>query len=80
MIPDSLLTAGGAVLALLAGVVAALWRARAKGRREGRETAQTEGLRDAAERMEKGRQAVQRGRDSGSTPADRLRRNDGDWR
>lgn len=32
-----------------------------------------------AKAQERGRDAVARGRDSGDTPADRLRRNDGRW-
>lgn len=34
---------------------------------------------DTIKRTERGREAVQRGRDSGGTPADRLRDNDGRW-
>lgn len=73
-----ILTALGALVTGLVAIAAAIWRARTKGRREGRETAQTEAMRDAAERVEKGRAAVQRGRGAGD-PDERLRRNDGQW-
>jgi membrane protein implicated in regulation of membrane protease activity len=65
-----------AVLVALAGLVS-LW---AHGRRAGAQAEQHKGMRDAAERTEKGRRAVQRGRDSGADPAGRLRGNDDRWR
>jgi len=77
MIDTILLILGGAGT-ILAAIIAATWRGKSKGRAEERARAQTEALKDAQERMERGRQAVSRGRD-GSTPADRLRRNDGKW-
>jgi hypothetical protein len=73
-----LLTALMGIAALVASVIGALVFNRRKGRKEGHERAQTEALKDAQERMERGRDAVSRGRDGGS-PADRLRRNDGQW-
>jgi hypothetical protein len=79
MIPGDILTAAGVLFSALAAIGAALWRARIKGLRDGRTSAINEGLRDAAKRMDQGRAAVQRGRDSGGTPADRLRENDGKW-
>ena len=33
-----------------------------------------------SEARQRGRDAIQDGRDSGLSPADRMRRNDGDWR
>jgi hypothetical protein len=77
--PTDLIAAGLALLGGLAAIAIAMWRQRTKGREEGRDTAQTEALKDAAKRTEQGRQAVQRGRASGGDPADRLRRNDGQW-
>ena len=74
-----LLTAIGALVALFAGVATAIWRARTTGRAQGRAQANTEAMRDAQERTERGRQAVQTGRASGGTPDERLRRNDGRW-
>jgi hypothetical protein len=67
---------------LLAGIVAVLgaWLVgKRQGAQSARVAAEMEGLRDATERQDRGRQAVQDGRDSGLSPDDRLRRNDGDW-
>jgi hypothetical protein len=80
MIPGDILTAAGVLFSALAAIGAALWRARIKGLRDGRTSAINEGLRDAARRMESGRQAVQRGRDSGGDVDSRLRGNDSKWR
>ena len=74
-----LLTGVGAALAVVAGVAAALWRAKRKGRSEGRAEAETEAMRDAQERTERGRDAVSRGRASGASADERLRRNDDSW-
>ena len=63
------------ILAALAGLLA-VW---GHGRRRGATDERTRGLEDAAKRTEAGRQAVQRGRDSGADPAQRLRDNDGRW-
>jgi hypothetical protein len=79
MIPGDILTAAGVLISALAAIGAALWRARLKGLRDGRTTAQMEGLRDAAKRMDAGRAAVQRGRDSGGDVDSRLRGNDSKW-
>lgn len=76
---NEMLTGIGALLALLAGVAAALWRARTQGRRQGRAQANEEALRDAHERTARGRATVSQGRASGGTPDERLRRNDGAW-
>jgi len=54
--------------------LAVYWQGRSAGRRE----AERKALRDDAERMEKGRQRVARGRSD--SPDDRLRRNDGRWK
>jgi hypothetical protein len=64
--------------ALAAAVVSALFLTRRNGRKEGREQAQMEALKDAQERTERGREAVVRGRSAG-TPDQRLRDNDGKW-
>jgi hypothetical protein len=77
--PGDILTAAGALLAGLVALGLALYRARLRGLRDGRTTAQMEGLRDAAKRMDAGRQAVQRGRDSGGDVDSRLRGNDSKW-
>jgi len=51
-----------------------------KGRRDARAAQQLKDLKDAAKRTDAGRQALQRGRDSGASPDQRLRNNDGRWR
>lgn len=73
-----LLTALMGIAALVASVIGALFFNRRKGRKEGREQAQMEALKDAQERTERGREAVVRGRSAG-TPDQRLRDNDGKW-
>ena len=66
----------GAVLAG-AAAIAGVWAA---ARREGRQAAENEALRDSAERLERGRDAVA---DIDDTDADalleQLRKNDGRW-
>lgn len=66
------------LLAGVVGAVAAVWGLIIKARRDGRQDAKNEGLQDAADRLEKGREAVRDGR--GNSPADRLRANDGHWK
>jgi hypothetical protein len=78
--PTDILTALGALLAGLVAIGLALYRARLRGLRDGRTDAINEGLRDAAKRMDAGRAAVQRGRDSGGDVDSRLRANDDAWR
>jgi hypothetical protein len=80
MMPGDVMTALGALLAGLVALGLALYRARLRGLRDGRTDAINEGLRDAAKRMDQGRQAVQRGRDGGKPVDQRLRDNDGRWR
>jgi hypothetical protein len=80
MMPGDVMTALGALLAGLVAIGLALYRARLRGLREGRDNAINEGLRDAAKRMDAGRAAVQRGRDSGGDVDSRLRGNDSKWR
>lgn len=64
----------GAVLAAVAAAVAAYLRGRGKGKEIERARQRDETF----EGIERGRDAVRNGRDSGD-PADRLRRNDGKW-
>jgi hypothetical protein len=61
---------GGAVLGRVWG--------RVEGKREGKREAECDAMQDKNERVERGRNAVRDGRGSGD-PADRLRRNDGNW-
>jgi hypothetical protein len=72
------LTSLGLGAAALLAVVIAWLRDRKKQHDKGREDERLKGIKDAQERMERGRDAVARGRDGG-TLADRLRRNDGQW-
>lgn len=65
---------------ILVGLVAALGAVIAaymKGRSSGKKEAQGDALKDTAERLQKGRDAVRDGRDG--DPADRLRDNDAKW-
>ena len=69
----------GGILAGGAAVVMALVLGRWQGGKRARDRATTEALRDAQDRQERGRQAVRDGRDSGGSPDERVRRNDGRW-
>lgn len=64
------LAGAGALVAVVLGA----WFA---GKREARQGAKQEGLEDASKRIEAGRDRVRDNRDD--DPADRLRRNDGQW-
>ena len=46
-------------------------------RKSGKEAAENDALKDLNKRMEQGRDAVRDGRDSGLSPDERVRRNDG---
>jgi hypothetical protein len=61
--------------ALVLAVVAAFFG----GRRSGKEDLRNERAGDTLDALEQGRDAVQAGRDSGGTPDERLRQNDGRW-
>jgi dienelactone hydrolase len=64
-------------LALAGAAVVAVALAFFRGRSAGKKDAENEQARETIDRTEAGRDAVQDGRDSGLSPADRLRRNDG---
>jgi len=49
-----------------------------EGKRKGKQEAERDATEDKSERVERGRDAVRGGRGAGD-PADRLRRNDGNW-
>ena len=72
----------GGVLAAAAGVLG-LWVKSAldkrTARKEGAERQRAKDAKETIERVERGRQAVQRGRDSGKSADQRLRDNDGRW-
>ena len=72
----------GGVLAAAAGVLG-LWVKSAldkrTARKEGAERQRAKDAKETLKRVERGQQAVTRGRASGDSPADRLRRNDGKW-
>lgn len=61
--------------ALVLAVVAAFFG----GRKSGREDLRNEQAGDTLDAIKRGREAVQDGRDSGASPDDRLRQNDGRW-
>mgnify|MGYP006286106835 CR=1 FL=1 len=69
-----LVTALGAV----GGVVLGLVWGRVEGKRAGKREAERDAIEDKSKRIERGRNAVHDGRGAGD-PADRLRRNDGNW-
>ena len=72
----------GGVLAAALGVLG-LWGKAALGkrtaRREGAEKQRAKDAKETIKRVERGQEAVTRGRSSGDSPDDRLRRNDGKW-
>ena len=78
MMNDLLLWIGGGAI-IVAGWLFDREYQRRLGQQEGKSQVQVEAARDVQNRTEKGRQAVQTGRDSGGTPDERLRRNDGNW-
>jgi uncharacterized membrane-anchored protein YhcB (DUF1043 family) len=51
---------------------------RVEGKRAGKREAERDAMEDKSKRVERGRDAVRDGRGAGD-PADRLRRNDGNW-
>ena len=67
-------------LAAAGAVVLAVAVAFLRGRATGRNDAETEALRDEKSRTTSGRDAIREGRDTGLSPSERVRRNDGDWR
>ena len=67
-----------AALGAVGGVVLARVWGRVEGKRAGKREAERDAMEDRNERVERGRDAVRDGRGAGD-PADRLRRNDGDW-
>jgi uncharacterized membrane-anchored protein YhcB (DUF1043 family) len=69
-----LVAAFGAVGAVVLGRV---W-GRVEGKRAGKREAERDAMEDKSKRIERGRDAVRDGRGAGD-PAERLRRNDGNW-
>ena len=72
---------GGVLAAVLA--VLGVWINTALGRRQARREGAAEQRakddKETIERVKRGQASVQRGRDSGDIPDERLRRNDGRW-
>lgn len=66
-------------LAIAGAVVLAVAGAFLRGRSAGRKGLRDEQAGDTLDALERGREAVQDGRDSGATPDDRLRQNDRRW-
>ena len=69
----------GAAMAGLAAVAGWIWAQLRKERKRGAEQQRASDAKETIKRVERGQQAVTRGRASGDSPADRLRRNDGKW-
>jgi len=72
---DVILGPLGAILGGIAAMAAAYFKGKLSGEKELKNAIR----KDAEDRRKAGRDAVARGRSSGSSPADRLRANDGDW-
>ena len=67
-----------AAFAAVGGVVLGRLWGRIEGKRTGKREAERDAMEDKNKRVERGRNAVRDGRSAGD-PADRLRRNDGNW-
>jgi uncharacterized membrane-anchored protein YhcB (DUF1043 family) len=67
-----------AALGAVGGVVLGRLWGRVEGKRAGKREAECDAMEDKNKRVERGRDAVRDGRVTGD-PADRLRRNDGNW-
>lgn len=76
LLPPELLVYAGAAIAAIVG----FFTYGASKKREGKKELEHEHTKDKARREAAGRDALREGRDSGLSPADRVRRNDGDWR
>ena len=63
----------GAIKAFIALILAIF------ARKSGKEAAENDALKDLNRKQEKGREALRAGRDSGLSPDERVRRNDGRW-
>jgi uncharacterized membrane protein YcjF (UPF0283 family) len=69
----------GAVLTIGAAIVARFWIALRKERKAGAEQQRAEDAIETAKRVQRGQEAVNRGRASGASNADRVRSNDQRW-
>lgn len=67
-----------AALGAIGGVVLGRVWGRVEGERAGKREAEHDAMEESIGRVERGRDAVRDGRGAGD-PADRLRRNDGNW-
>jgi uncharacterized membrane-anchored protein YhcB (DUF1043 family) len=67
-----------AALGAVGGVVLGRIWGRVEGERAGKREAERDAMEDRNKRVERGRNAVRDGRGAGD-PAERLRRNDGNW-
>jgi uncharacterized membrane-anchored protein YhcB (DUF1043 family) len=67
-----------AALGAVGGVVLGRFWGRVEGKRVGKWKAERDAMEDRNKRVERGRDAVRDGRGAGD-PAERLRRNDGNW-
>ena len=69
----------GAVIVALIGAFGGRLIGKAQGRRQGKQEAHHGAMEDHIKRVDQGRDALRTGRDSDDDPADRLRRNYGQW-
>jgi uncharacterized membrane-anchored protein YhcB (DUF1043 family) len=67
-----------AALGAVGGIVLGRVWGRVEGKSVGKQEAERDAMEDRNKRVERGRNAVRDGRGAGD-PADRLRRNDGNW-
>jgi uncharacterized membrane-anchored protein YhcB (DUF1043 family) len=67
-----------AALGAVGGIVLGRVWGRVEGKSVGKQEAERDAMEDKSERIERGRDAVRDGRGAGD-PAERLRRNDGNW-
>lgn len=67
------------LLALLGTAIVAVALAFLRGKSKGKKEAQHDILKDKSDREAKGRERLRDGRDSGLSPDERVRRNDGPW-
>ena len=73
------LEAIGAGLAAAGALAVWMWRALRKAKAQGAEQQRAEDAQETVKRVERGQQAINRGRASGDSPDQRLRNNDGKW-
>jgi hypothetical protein len=69
----------GAAITGLAAIAAWVWRQIRRAEKVGEQKQRAKDAIETVKRVQRGQEAINRGRASGDSPADRLRRNDGKW-